>query len=99
MCVVSMVMDHYWEKWQPFTRNPDPQEIPGGPQKTIYPEPQAITADKINEFRRLLARAREYDRKHNEPECELEEKKAKIRDLAQSLGIDVSFIDEKDSSL
>lgn len=92
MCVVSMVMDHYWDKWnkpqpvqQPFPFNP----YPVMPQ--IVPQPQ-ITPEEVAEFKRLLERAREYDKKHNEPDCELEEKKSRIKQLADSLGVDINFL-------
>lgn len=93
MCVVSMIMDHYWDKWQPKPTPPWPTypimpPMPD-PYKVYKPVP---TQEEIDEFRKLLERAREYDKKHSEPECELEEKKAKVRKLAEELGVDVSFI-------
>lgn len=56
-----------------------------------------ITPEEIAEFRRLLKRAREYDRRNNEPDCELEEKKARLRDLAKELGVTITFEDENDT--
>lgn len=90
MCVYSMVADHYWDKWkdrQPFTPvAPDP---PGGP----YPAPvPAISPEEVEEFRKLLDRAREYDRKNNQPDCELDEKKARIKKLAEDLGVRIDFL-------
>lgn len=94
MCVYSMIMDHYWDKWkmpqQPVTT---PQPLP-----TIYPyafptPPQPIiTPAEIEEFKKLLERAREYDKKHGQPDCELEEKRRKLKDLAETLGVDISFV-------
>lgn len=88
MCVVSMVMDHYWDKWkhlQPI--NPYPV------MPYIIPQPQpVITPEELAEFKRLLDRAREYDKKHNEPDCELAEKKTKIEELADSLGVPIDFL-------
>ncbi len=87
MCVMSMVMDHYSDKWQrvtlPLTPVPSPLVIPASP----------ITPQEVDEFRQLLERAREYDRKHGEPECELQEKRDRIKKLADELGVDVSFVD------
>ena len=79
MCVVSMVMDHYRERWEPM-------------RWITYPEP-AITQEEVEEFRRLLDRAREYDKKHNQPDCELDEKRAALKKIAEEMGIDISFID------
>lgn len=78
MCVVSMVMDHFQEKWQQSV-------IP------IWPVPQ-ITQEEVNEFRRLLDRAREYDRRMGQPDCELDEKRQALKKLADELGIDISFV-------
>ena len=77
MCVVSMITDHYLDKWK---RNSD------------WAMPILPTQQEIDEFRRLLERAREYDRQHNQPDCGLEEKRAAVKKLADELGIDVSFI-------
>jgi hypothetical protein len=79
-----MIYDHYWEKWN------KPQPQPAAPVFVPVPVP-AITPEEIAEFRRLLGRAREYDRKMNQPECELEEKREKLRKLAEELGLSISF--------
>ena len=44
------------------------------------------------EFRKLLERAREYDRRHNQPDCELESKRQEILRLAESLGVKIDFV-------
>ena len=89
MCVVSMVADHYWDKWNkpPYTLPPTPVF----PVPSVIPTPQMPSQEEIDEFQRLLRRAREYDKKHNEPDCELEEKKARLLKLAEDLGIKISF--------
>lgn len=82
MCVVSMIFDHYHDKWFPL--------VPLVPQ---YPLPQpAVTPEEVAEFRRLLDRAREYDRRNNEPDCELLEKKRKLKELADVLGVAIDFL-------
>lgn len=88
----------------PFVPSPSPYvpvnpwEIPHAP--SIIP-PGAIpngapTQDEIDEFRRLLERAREYDKQFNQCGCETEQKKNALRELAKILGIDISFIDENE---
>lgn len=85
MCVVSMVTDYYREQWEP--RIPQPYFIP-------MPGSQpAVTDAEILEFRKLLERAREYDRRTGQPDCELEEKRAALKAIAEKLGIDISFVD------
>lgn len=120
MCVVSMIMEHYTDKWQP--RQPQPWEVPPDPHnpwnqqfyptpsnllhpqdtqkqlerfvEAMKPKPPAITPEEIAEFRVLLERAREYDRKNNEPNCELSEKRDVLTAIANALGVDISFVEE-----
>lgn len=101
MCVVSMVMDHYYDKWRQLPTPPDPLAKPQPSIQEVFNTllPKAkeppITDEEIREFRALLQRAREYDKRNNEPDCEMESKKAAIRTIAKQLGVDVSFIDEQ----
>ena len=82
MCVVSMVMDHYNQKWN---------ELIQQPYQPNFPREPAITDAEIREFRTLLARAREYDKRNNEPDCELEAKKQQLLDLAKQLGVEIEI--------
>jgi len=83
-----MIYEHYTEKWQ----QPQyyPQVFPTGqlPQITIQP---SISPEEIAEFRKLLERAREYDKRNNEPDCELETKRETLKKLAEQLGVAISF--------
>lgn len=89
MCVVSMVMDHYHDKWTA----PQPVWWPNTAQTGIVTIVRpAPTPAEVEEFRVLLERAREYDRKHNQPDCELEEKRQKVKKLAEELGIEIGFL-------
>ena len=89
MCMVSGVMDYGFERWR---RPPEflPVESPG----VLFP-----TQAEINEFRKLLEAAREFDRKTNQPDCELAAKKERLRDLLQDIAeecgfdIDITFLD------
>lgn len=80
MCTVSMIMDHYNDRWRV------PSKI--GP---VFVPANPITQDEIDEFRRLLDRAREYDKRHNEPDCELDEKKERLRQLVKEQGFEIEF--------
>lgn len=85
MCVVSMVMDHTEKEWE---RRLLPQPYPLQPPIIVNP----LTQDEVDEFRRLLERAREYDKRNNEPDCELPAKKRKLKKLAKQLGVKISFL-------
>jgi hypothetical protein len=85
-----MIYDHYHDKWRnpPYTLPNPPIYIPNLPT----PNPGALTKEEIEEFRKLLERAREYDKQHNHPDCELEEKRRKVKELAKSLGVEINFV-------
>lgn len=96
MCVVSMVMDHFRDNWEPRIQPLGPSF----PNNNLNPLTEAlknmepkITDAEIREFRKLLERAREYDKKNSEPECEMQEKKDALIAIAKQLGVDISFID------
>jgi hypothetical protein len=108
MCTVSMIMDHYRDRWAPLVPPTEPQITiwpPAPPEAQKTPEEMqralaglrskepVITDAEISEFRALLKRAREYDKRMNQPDCEMDEKRAALKAIAAALGIDVSFID------
>lgn len=67
--------------------------------KLLQPKPALPTADEIAAFRKdmaefklLLERAREYDARNNEPNCELESKKAALKAIADHFGVAIDFL-------
>jgi hypothetical protein len=104
MCVVSMVMDHYTDKWRPNPWfNPEPLKplpLPFPQTPPIYPQPaDVITRDEINDLRRdiaelkaLVKRAKKYDADKGEPNCELAEKVEIVRKVAKLVGIEISDV-------
>lgn len=89
MCTVSMIMDHYREKWEPYVQ---PQVVPYWQQMAPFVKHPAISEAEIEEFRTLLARAREYDKRNNEPDCEMAEKREAILKIAKALGVEIAFL-------
>lgn len=82
MCVVSMVGDHYIDKWS----------VPGGPLvNPLGPTREEFNALKheVEELKALLTRAKDYDARNGEPDCELDEKMAMLRKVACMVGIDL----------
>lgn len=118
MCTVSMITDHFREKWQPQV--PGPYQVPYPPNaipwpsipltpqqpidleqlnKLLQPKAALPTAEEIAafradmaEFKSLLERAREYDARNNEPNCELESKKAALKAIADHFGVAIDFL-------
>lgn len=93
MCVVSMVMDHYDETWRRRINRTLPWRDQTNPITVIYPQPPLVSQEEVDEFRRLLERAREYDRRHAEPDCELDEKRRALKTLAREVGVEIDFLD------
>ena len=94
MCVVSLVTDHFYDKWKTL---PQPVPMPyvyPTPQPSVYPlsPPPPISPEEIEDFRKLLERAREYDRRNSKPDCELAEKRERLLQLARDLGVEIAFV-------
>lgn len=89
MCTVSMVMDHYDDEWRRRLYGPG-RLAPPSIQEPFITRP--ITQDEVDEFRRLLDRAREYDKRNGEPDCELDSKKQRLLELAKELGVEINFL-------
>lgn len=87
MCVVSMIGDHYSEKWtQP-------------PYQNLFNNFGNVTREdfenlvkEVKEMKALLKRAKEYDIKNNEPNCEIEEKIELLKKIAKLVNIDLNDI-------
>lgn len=101
MCVVSMIGDHYRDKWAdiwPGIKVPDSVEYPGKGVQPFNPIP-VISRDEfdalkkdVEEMKALLKRAKEYDERNNEPDCKIEEKMALLRKVARMVGIDLDDV-------
>lgn len=97
MCVVSMVGDHFNQKWDDYFPKPSGPLTPWPPQ-TYWPTPPPSREEfdklkkEVEEMRALLIRAKEYDEKNNEPSCEIEEKMEKLRKIAELVGLSIDDI-------
>lgn len=110
MCVVSMIGDHYGDKFNhpDWQRILQPATLPGVPSdvfrtpgslpnqtKSLVPvdktEFEALRKEVL-EMKELLKKAVEYDKRNNEPHCELEEKVALLKKVAEVFGVDLSEV-------
>jgi len=48
---------------------------------------------KIRELEELIQKAREYDKKNNQPDCELDEKRQALKKIADDLGVKIKFLE------
>jgi hypothetical protein len=94
MCVVSMIGDHFHDKWDPLR-----QYIPQQNPYTNISYTTLVTKEEFNklkieveEMKALLKRAKIYDEKNNEPNCEIEEKMTFLREVAKLVGVDLDEI-------
>lgn len=108
MCVYSMIGDHYTDKWKPLEPLIPQQipNIPQKPltKKEFddlfkIPTPPGVTQKEFDELRKevlemkeLLKRAIKYDEEHNEPHCEMEEKIALLKRVADMVGVSLEDV-------
>ena len=92
MCVVSMIGDHY-DTWLPKKY---PDTFPHWP---VLPHTQDVSRQEfdalkkdVEEMKDLLRRAKDYDARNNEPDCEIEEKMALLKRIAELVGIDLNDV-------
>ena len=74
MCVVSMVTDHYQEKWP----------------KNLEPEKVKITLAEWFEYQELKRKAQQYDERTKQPHCEkpgVDEWEQKIVEVLRKRGL------------
>lgn len=102
MCVVSMIGDHYRDKWQIYT-HPPIQPNPYTPIAKPIPSQTIVTeyATKVDleqlrkevlEMKELLKKAKAYDEANGEKDCEVEDKYALIRRIAELVGVDLEDV-------
>ena len=92
MCVVSMIFEHYEDKWDRYSwypKNPSPPFIP----ITIPKDDIEDIKKDLEELKRLIKRGRKYDIANNQPDCESDEKSRIIRHIASACGMEVTVFD------
>lgn len=82
MCVVSMIGDHYQDKWNPVWNE---IRLPSEVSKADFEKLKT----EVEEMKKLLERAVEYDKKNNEPHCEKSEKVELLKKVAEFVGVDL----------
>lgn len=89
-----MVTDHFKDKWEPYVA---PPSVPPVPNDLIDVLEELVKLREefrrdMSEMKKLLERARKYDKENGEPDCELKEKQDAIRKMAEHLGVEVDFL-------
>ncbi len=94
MCVVSMIGDHFHDKWDPLKQIQPSTITTDQLHKYLAPTRKEFNDLKkeVEEMKKLLERALEYDKRNNEPNCEMEEKVALLKKVAKMVGVDLNEI-------
>ncbi len=88
MCVASMIADHYRDKWwpaQPYVQPSIQWNWYNGPSREEFDK---LRSD-VDEMIALLKRAKLYDIAAKQPDCEMDEKMALLRRVAELVGVDL----------
>lgn len=87
MCMISVVSDDASRRW---ARDFDWAQGFTVPQVTKS-EFDALR-NEVAELKKLLLQAKEYDRATGQPDCEMEDKIAMLRKMAEFVGVDLSEV-------
>lgn len=94
MCVVSFIGDYYKDKWEQkpnFPTYPTGTYFPAGPSQQEFDQ----LKKEVLEMKELLIKAKIYDEKNNEPNCEMEDKIEFLKQVAKLVGIDLDDVFKK----
>lgn len=87
MCTYSMIADHYRDKFQHDYNWITLPQVP----EISRAELDQLRRD-VEEMKALLKRAKKYDADNGEPDCEMDEKVALIKKVAELVGVDLSDV-------
>ena len=86
MCAVSMIADHYTDKWR---KQAWPVQLP----QVIQPGPSQAEFDalrrEVADLKELLLKAKAHDAATGQPDCEMAEKVALLKTIAEFVGVDL----------
>lgn len=95
MCTVSMVSDHYKDNFIQRWSQPDPFHPLNTATFTIpmvsREEFDALKRE-VEDMKKLLLRAKDYDERNNEPNCEMDEKVALLKRVAELVGVNLDEV-------
>lgn len=100
MCVVSMIGDHYRDKWAPILPGPASPMVPFAPispfRGLIEPEVSRQEFDDLKkevlEMKALLKRAIKYDKDNHQAGCEIDDKMGFLRKVAAIVGVSLDDV-------
>lgn len=102
-----MIGEHYQEKWDPYRQvSPWPLQFdplkpifPANPGSTGFPLPPPVTREEFDalrsevlEMKALLIRAKRYDEENGEKDCEIDDKVALLKKVAELVGVSLDDV-------
>lgn len=91
MCVVSMVGDFAQERWPKVYPNIFRPMTGEDFKDPVSREEFDALRREVQMIKELLEKAKEYDERTNQPNCELDEKIALLKKVADLVGIDIKI--------
>lgn len=102
MCAVSMISDHYQQKWQPTTYQQG-TGISNNPF-VYFQAQQQVTQQQFDELKKevlemkaLLLAAKAYDEKNHQSDCEMKDKVVVLQKIAQLVGVSLEDVFKKEN--
>ncbi len=94
MCVVSMIGDHQQDKWREPYVYPSTSEpvVNWRFESGVSREDFEALKKEVEELKKLLIKAKIYDEENGEPACEMEDKVALIKRIAEAVGVDLEDV-------
>lgn len=95
-----MIGDHYRDAWKERPWYPNPFGTPAAPMpQQFIIQPPAISREEFDELKRevaemkkLLIRAKEFDKRNNLADCETDDKMDILRRVAKMVGINLDDV-------
>lgn len=89
MCMISFIGEHYTERWNvpPLPQVAWPREIDGVTRIEFE-----MLRREVENMKALLIKAKLYDEEHGEPDCEMEDKVAILRKVADLVGVSLDDV-------
>lgn len=90
MCTVSMIGDFYRDKWKEQTWFPPGHYVT--PISPVSREEFDALKKEVLDMKELLKRAKAYDERNGEPDCEIAEKMDLLRKVAEMVGVNLEDV-------
>jgi hypothetical protein len=105
MCAVSQVGDYATREWEGWIYRPSTSSPSTGPNPFLTPivvkPPTEVSREefdtlkkKVEELHTLLLAAKKYDEVTDQPHCEVDDKVAVIKKIAEYFGVDMKDVFE-----